>query len=222
MQRSSTRLSLEHLSSNKRHMTVKGIAWHDSYYLSLFGLLFLAGLTMGVVLVQSGTSEYLVDRFSKLTGIVLNRQTSGHGFFNAFYYQCFPLLITMAVLYLCGFFALSQPVILFVPVFRGLGIGSCMGYLYAQYGGKGILYSAFVVFPGAIVGMVAMLYACREAWKYSIHCFSLLAFKQKSGAESWLSIQKYSARIFFFVIVSLLLLLLCTGISIGFLTFFSL
>ncbi len=222
MQRSSTRLSLERLSPDKRHTVKKGIVWHDSYYLSLFGLLFLAGLTMGTVLVQVGTSQYLIDNFSKLTGIVLNRQTNGQGFFYAFYYQCLPLLITMAVLYFCGFFALSQPVILFIPIFRGLGIGACMGYLYAQYGGKGILYSAFVVFPGAVVGMVAMLYACREAWKYSIHCFRLLASNGQVEEKQGLSIQKYSARIFFFVIISLLLFLLCTGISMGFLSFFKL
>ena len=39
---------------------------------------------MGSVLVKSGASQYLVDNFSKLTGIVLNSQTSGQGFFYAF------------------------------------------------------------------------------------------------------------------------------------------
>ena len=221
MQRSSTRLSLERVSSDKRHAQ-RGFVWHDTYYFSLFGLLFLAGLTMGTVLIKSGASQYLVDNFSKLTGIVLTNQTTGQGFFYAYYYQCFPLLLTFVVLYFCGTCALSQPLILFVPIFRGLGIGACMGYLYAQYGGKGILYSAFVVFPGAVVGMVTMLYACREAWKFSIHCFRRLSSEDKNEEHAGLSIQKYSARYLFFAVVSLVLLLICTGISTGFLVFFKL
>ena len=82
MQRSSTRLSLERVSSDKRHAQ-RGFVWHDTYYFSLFGLLFLAGLTMGTVLIKSGASQYLVDNFSKLTGIVLTHQTTGLGFFYA-------------------------------------------------------------------------------------------------------------------------------------------
>ena len=217
MQRSSTRLSLDRFSKNKQR-NPKSFRWNDSYYLSLFGLLFLAGLTMGSVLVKSGASQYLVDNFSKLTGIVLNSQTSGQGFFYAFSYQCLPLLLTMIVLYFCGVCAFSQPFILFVPLFRGMGIGACMGYLYAQYGGKGILYAGFVVFPGAVVGMMAMLFACREAWKYSVYCFSLLSSKEKSGP----SIQKYSARFLFYIVISLVLLLITTGVSSGFLLFFKL
>ncbi len=93
-----------------------------------------------------------------------------------------------------------------------------MGYLYAQYGGKGILYAGFVVFPGVVVGVMAMLFACREAWKYSVYCFSLLSSKEKSGP----SIQKYSARFLFYIVISLVLLLITTGVSSGFLLFFKL
>ena len=220
MQRSGTRLNLEHVTSAKRR-SHQVFVWHDSYYLTLFGMLFLAGLTIGAVLIKNGASQYLVENFSKLTGTALSSRTE-QGFFYAFFYQCFPLLITLIILYFSGVCALSQPLILFVPVFRGLGIGACMGYLYAQYGGKCILYSGFVVFPGAFVGMMAMLYACREAFKYSVHCFSLLSAQDKSENEKGVSVQKYSARFLFYAVVSLILLVICTGISTGFLIFFSL
>lgn len=218
MQRSGTRLNLERATSAKHHAH-RGLIWKDSYYLTLFGMLFLAGLTIGSVLIKNGASQYLIENFSKLTGTVLSNQAE-QSFFYAFYYQCFPLLVTLVMLYFCGVCALSQPLILLIPVFRGLGIGACMGYLYAQYGAKGILYCGFVVFPGAVVGMAAMLFACREAFQYSIYCFSMLQAKSENGKT--LSVQKYSARFLFFAAVSLIFLLVCTGISKGFLIFFTL
>ncbi len=137
MQRSSTRLSLERLSPDKRHTVKKGIVWHDSYYLSLFGLLFLAGLTMGTVLVQVGTSQYLIDNFSKLTGIVLNRQTNGQGFFYAFYYQCLPLLIYHGCFILLWFFCPVSACDSFYSNFSWVGNRRMYGILICPIRRKG-------------------------------------------------------------------------------------
>ncbi|TGJ76513.1 stage II sporulation protein M [Caproiciproducens galactitolivorans] len=71
------------------------------------------------------------------------------------------------VCFLCG---LSMWGMLFIPAvlfFRGFGLGLTSGYLYAAYGGKGVLFNLSVILPGAFVCCIAILLAAKEGARFS-------------------------------------------------------
>lgn len=78
----------------------------------------------------------------------------------------------LLVAFICGFCAIAQPAALFLPLFRGMGIGLTMGYLYSAYGWRGILSGAALILPNAVLSSVVILLACREALRLSSHFFA--------------------------------------------------
>lgn len=55
----------------------------------------------------------------------------------------------------------------FVILFRGIGIGVSCGFLFCQYGFKGMLFSLVVILPGLLISCVALIFSAREATYFS-------------------------------------------------------
>ena len=134
------------------------------------GLLVLIGLTLVGVLIGSaligGMSSETVELLSFMTdGFIKSRveQSILSTLSSSLFTSALFLMITM----LFGFSAISQPLIVFMPLFRGLGIGFSMGYLYSFYGLKGILICLVLILPNALLSSLTLVIGCREAMRLS-------------------------------------------------------
>ena len=134
------------------------------------GLLVLIGLTLVGVLIGSaligGMSSETVELLSFMTdGFIKSRveQSILSTLSSSLFTSALFLMITM----LFGFSAISQPLIVFMPLFRGLGLGFSMGYLYSFYGLKGILICLVLILPNALLSSLTLVIGCREAMRLS-------------------------------------------------------
>ena len=136
--------------------------------------LFFVGMAYGALVVGFGDDKMLHSlsfmtklsngRFEK--GYMNSRaeQSMAITFFNSLWSTgCFIL-----ALFLLGFSSVSIPAIVILPFFKGLGLGTSLGYLYITYALKGIAFSAAVILPAAIFSTFAMILASREAFKLSL------------------------------------------------------
>lgn len=127
--------------------------------LLLLGELIGAMLMRGTAAQTSGTLSFLTQGFIKARSEQTLLATFSSSFFGS------ALLIMLAFLF--GFCAIAQPVILFIPLFRGLGLGISMAYLYGAYGLRGMLACLVLILPNAVLSALVILVACRESLRLS-------------------------------------------------------
>lgn len=82
------------------------------------------------------------------------------------------------VCFIMGFSAVSQPVELAIPIFRGIGLGTSISYLYISCGLKGFFITAVMILPHAVISSLAILLAVRESIRMS-NIFSRYGFFKK-------------------------------------------
>lgn len=154
-------------------------------FLTGLTLLFLAGMFYGVLLIRSGSNSflqeiaymgqgYLEDRFSK-------------SLWNVFFSSFGSSLVFLGISFWLGFSAWGQFGALLLLFFRGLGLGSGIGYLYLRYGLSGIGFSALFLLPAGVVAVFALLLSVREAMRLSNLFFLSLV---KGGERDFSSVLK--------------------------------
>jgi stage II sporulation protein M len=115
--------------------------------LVVLSLLLLAGLAVGAVFARNSGADLLERLDFLFAGNFKARATASFlSIFSASFASAFLFIFAC---FLCG---LSMWGIFFIPFilfFRGLGLGLTSGYLYAVYGGIGILFNLVVILPGA-------------------------------------------------------------------------
>lgn len=132
----------------------------------LTAALFFVGMVYGALLIGFGEEE-LLSSLGVITKEYLTERTK-QPIFDTFFSSLFSSGIFVLLLFLLGFGAISAPVILFLPFFKGLGLGASMGYLYAAYGLKGVAFSAAILLPAALFSSFAIILAAREAFRLSL------------------------------------------------------
>ena len=153
--------------------------------------LFFAGMAYGALVVGFG-EEKMLDSLSFMTkGYMAGRaeQSIAVTFFHSF---CSSGGFVLA-LFLLGFSAVSMPLVVLLPFFKGLGLGASMGYLYLTYRWSGIAFSAVLILPTAVFSAFAVILASRESFKLSrLFCATFLPRMQ--GSVSFRSVKLYCAR----------------------------
>lgn len=131
-------------------------------------LCFIVGMMYGVLLLRSQTDVYSHLRFwtTEYTQS-LQDQSLLQNFFSSFS----SMFLFLLAAYLLGFSSIGQPCILLIPLFRGLGLGAFMGYLYVEQGMAGIGYSILILLPYSLITLAAILIGCREALRLSTALF---------------------------------------------------
>lgn len=143
----------------------KSILKNRSILLYALMILFSFGMIYGALLVKYDSSD-VIEGVSIITNgykSIQAEQPIFKTFINTF---CASMLLVI-VPYLCGYSAIGQIGALLLPFFHGLGLGCTLGYLYQNYGFKGIGYSMLIVIPHSVIALFAMLVACRESVKLS-------------------------------------------------------
>lgn len=130
----------------------------ESLPLILLGAMFIAGALCGTRL-YGGISE---DTARSLMLLLSGDSAGEFSFFYAWGATFFSNLSLLLLLFLCGFCAISQPIILLVPLIKGMGFGLVAACNAAQFSP----YSAFFwlrFMPGALLFAVLLLLCSKEA-----------------------------------------------------------
>lgn len=177
--------------------------------LHLLAAVFLAGVLAGTLAFMQAGGE--TGDISGITGSFITTrlgQTYIHTVINSFS-GTFPLLL---LLFFLGFGSVFQPLEILVSGYKGLGVGLSLAGIYHHYGVNGILLSAALIIPGAVVSAGTLIIAGREALRMSTAIGSL-AFSQKSRYE------RPDLRMYIYKFTVLTAILMISSIIDGILTF---
>lgn len=164
----------------------------------MFSILLLSGLLIGVLVAKNGNESILaqVSRMFDSFYSVRENQSIGASVINSLKVSCAFWLINI----LFGLCIIGIPFVTIIPVIRGLGIGLVTGYIYSIYGIKGIGYCFLIIFPGALISFIALIYAVSDSFKMSLYTLSscVNSGAPKGGAEK---IKIFAVRQIFYLIL---------------------
>ncbi len=140
--------------------------------LLLFGL-FAGGIAFGALMAGNGSAEAMGVLQSATS--LFSAERASQPLFTTFVHSISASGSLLLLLFFCGFWAVGQPVELFIPLFKGLGLGMSMGYLYLYYHLKGVLFSLALILPQAFLSSLAIILAGKESIQMSSLLFKMLA-----------------------------------------------
>lgn len=136
------------------------------YQFIVFAALIAAGILIGALLarqaVTSGQSS-----FGNVLKASFSAQTASKGFWSLLFSSFFSSFLMILAAFLCGLSAVGQPILLLLPLFKGAGLGFSIGFLYMQYGAKGVTLSALCIIPEGLINCIALIFACRAGLRYA-------------------------------------------------------
>ncbi|MBC8545581.1 stage II sporulation protein M [Clostridiaceae bacterium NSJ-31] len=153
--------------------------FHAYRQIFLYAVLFLAGILTGALFLKSADTQTL-QSLSTLIGHFAVRRGE-QNILTTFVSSFTSTALMLAILFVCGFCAVAQPVIVLLPFFRGLGFGYQAGYLYAQNGFLGVGYVALVLLPNMLLSTLILIYGCGEAFSMSTAYYR--STKQEGGSH---------------------------------------
>lgn len=164
----------------------------------MFSILLLSGLLIGVLVAKNG-NESILDQVSRMFDSfysVRENQSIGASVINSLKVSCAFWLINV----LFGLCIIGIPFVTVIPVIRGLGIGLVTSYIYSIYGIKGIGYCFLIIFPGALISFIALIYAVSDSFKMSLYTLSscVNSGAPKGGAEK---IKIFAVRQIFYLML---------------------
>lgn len=159
--------------------------------------LFIIGLIIGAASVSSDST--LLKNVSDISqSYIASRAEQGIG------ENCLNSL-TVSMLFMLvnvfmGFSLIGYPLIIWLPLIKGLGIGALTGYLYSAFKITGLGYCVLTIYPGTVVAVVALILACNDSAEYSKNAF-LKAVRGRGQFEKD-ETKIYLIRQFVFCVVS--------------------
>lgn len=186
--------------------------------LLFFTTLLICGLFFGVLISKNMAQEEAQALVNLLGGFALNR--TSQPVLTTFLHSLLSVLPFVLVPFFLGVSAVGVPLIPCVLVFRGLGLGTALGYLYAANGLKGIAFSVLLIIPPAIVSSILIILSCKEAFRFSL----LLCRRFLPNAEQpqglWPQLKVYLVRFLALLILLFLVAFVDTICSAAFSQFF--
>ena len=164
--------------TRKRFSNFNRIQWRDAAqeigknrsWLVLCAILLL-GMTVGALLcrgnspLSGGGVALLVDEF--------RLRRSDQSFWLTFASSFEALFVIFLILFVSGVSAAGIAAVPLVVFFRGAGLGLVMGYFYASYAFRGVLYVLVMILPNAFLSTVVFLVLARESMVLMAVCGAL-------------------------------------------------
>lgn len=140
---------------------ILGQGWQKLALLALYAL----GLLLGSKTAAGASSGWQEQLLELLRAQRMNRAgqsvlTNALGYFGTDF-------LFMLAAFLLGLCAAGLPLLLLLPVLRGLGMGVLSGWLYMTQGFTGIGYSVLILYPSAVISTLIMLSCCKESMAMS-------------------------------------------------------
>jgi len=176
---------------SKRSLNIFFDALRVNYVLVLFSVFLISGMVFGAIFAKNAGFSAL----SKLDFLFYSnfKTRAVQPFLSVFSASFASSFLFILFCFLCGLSMWGMFMIPAVLFFRGFGLGLTSGYLYAAYGGNGILFNLAVILPGAFICCLAILLAAREGTRFSRRIASCGTSSQ-SGAISQANIKIYLLR----------------------------
>ena len=195
--------------TRKRFSNFNRIQWRDAAqeigknrsWLVLCAILLL-GMTVGALLcrgkspLSGGGVALLVDEF--------RLRRSDQSFWLTFASSFEALFVIFLILFVSGVSAAGIAAVPLVVFFRGAGLGLVMGYFYASYAFRGVLYVLVMILPNAFLSTVVFLVLARESMRLSLRIFRFFR-PGAEGESAWPGFRVYCIR------SGLMLILLCVS-----------
>ena len=145
--------------------------------LTVFAAVFLLGIFFG-----STASGFLdLSSYSGLSEIMtrflLQRQLQPMA--ATFVSALLPNAVFWVILLLCGFCAVSAPLILLVILLNGLLASALLG----QYGASALRYLAISILPNLLVSGIALLFCCQESYRMSRSIWQMMQPQVRGSGE---------------------------------------
>ncbi len=150
----------------------------------IFGIIFILGVFIGSSLVYRLSGNFK-DSYEIIMEEYISRRTVSH--FTEVFYSCTnSALAYIVIAFFCGFWAISQPIVIMLPFIKGLGVGLIMvGILGGGIDeGFALIFSAA---PGMIISTLMLFFACSQSLKLSINYL-------QSSSENALVTQKITLK----------------------------
>lgn len=146
---------------------IKDMLENSRLYLML--LLFVVGLIIGALAIENSASLLVTE----IRGIVesykvLRMQQS---FMNNFAFSLLVNLMFIGASVFLAFSLIGYPFIIWLPLFKGIGMGAVCGYLYSVYELTGIGYALLTIYPSAIIAVIAIVVSCNDSCEYSKNAY---------------------------------------------------
>lgn len=133
--------------------------------LALLAALYFLGVVLGTILYCTLGSEGRTALEGAAEDFVSGR--AGHTFGETAVNSFSGGFILLVICFGLGFSVVAQPAEIFVPLFRGLGVGAAIAGMYGRYGISGVGASALLIVPNAVVSAFVLIMASREAVRFS-------------------------------------------------------
>lgn len=143
-----------------------------NYMLLALGALFICGVAAGTMLMRAAGGD-TVELISRIVNGYLEKRRD-QTLLQNIVSTASSSLIFVATLFVCGFCAISQPVILLAPFLRGLGFGFSAASIYAEYGTRAMPFVALFVVPDMLISSLAILLCGRESLRLSGNFWNVL------------------------------------------------
>lgn len=181
----------------------------DNPLLCMFGMLFLAGMLLGVLLLQSADGQLREVLRTLLGGYVEQRRVQP---FSAIAVSSFSAMaFLLLILFFCGFCTISQPVTILLLIFRGMGYGFSIGGLYAEKGISVAQYVFLLLFIPLVCNALVLVCAARTSFLLSVRL--LRRTMAPSDQDERYRMQRYCIKYFLYLVLCILAALLDAALT---------
>ncbi len=179
---------------------IKDLLKHSKTFILV--LLFMAGILTGSLYISSISDLSII----KLNGIIAAyvQSKTEQGILQNFIMSTSVNLIMSVLSVFLGFSLIGYPLVIWLPFFRGLGVGVFSGYMYLNYKLTGLAYCAILIYPGAIISALAYVLSCCDSFEYSKN-----AYEKSIRAKG--QFEKDETRIYLFRQLVYMLVCLCSS-----------
>lgn len=171
--------------------------------LLLFGVILL-GTLIGTITFSAMPDNQVFNSDILNNGFM--KHTTSMSVFEAFLSSFKNTAVFIAMLFLFGLCAVSQPAEVFILFYRGMALGISISSTYYAYGFKGLPMALLMILPHAVLSSVILILAVRESVKLS-NIFAGFAFSDKKNNEF-----NPQVKLYFIKYVVLLVLLVLSSL----------
>lgn len=150
----------------------------------LLCLLFVFGVMLGSF-TACKSHDNAVFGAEFMQSFLIGRQTQPLE--KTFFSALTPNIITWAIIFLCGFCAVSTPVIPLILLIRSIGFGVLAGGMLLYCGESALQCITLVLLPNTVISALTLVFCCRDAISMSRLCWDSMTSTLRSD-RSFLTI----------------------------------
>ena len=192
--------------------------FRDQRCFVLLTCLFIIGFLTGVLTVRTYNGA-----FPKYISNLFNNYFESRSR-QSFFTTCLNSFSSDILLFLGAFASglciIGVPAVLFVLVFKGLGLGLVTGYLFSCFGFQGMAYSALLIIPVNLISCIALIFVSVGAFRFSSKLFALVRKNGTRMSDFQSEFKLYCLSFGVLIIILLLSAILDAALSKAFIGFF--